>query len=135
MLLCGPADRCTERPVELGRQPDRRHAGSRRVRADNQVEPRRQGSKAGTNEMPQLASYRHLVGLVRSGALKESIIDRAVRRVLRAKFALKLFDEPYVDATEAERKTFDHGRGSFTQGWSGTFDQLAEYLAGTANQV
>lgn len=40
-----------------------------------------------------------------------------------------------LDATEAERKTFDHGRGSFTQGWSGTFDQLAEYLAGTANQV
>ena len=54
-------------------------------------------------DMPQLASYRHLVGLVRSGALKESIIDRAVRRVLRAKFALKLFDEPYVDAAEAER--------------------------------
>jgi beta-glucosidase len=53
--------------------------------------------------MPQLASYRHLVGLVRSGACKESIIDRAVRRVLRAKFALKLFDEPYVDASEAER--------------------------------
>ena len=54
-------------------------------------------------DMPQLASYRHLVGLVRSGALKESIIDRAVRRILRAKFALRLFDEPYVDAAEAER--------------------------------
>jgi uncharacterized protein YndB with AHSA1/START domain len=40
-----------------------------------------------------------------------------------------------LDATEAERKTFDHGRRSFTQGWSGTFDQLAEYLAETANQV
>lgn len=54
-------------------------------------------------DMPQLASYRNLVALVRSGRMKEAIIDRAVRRVLRAKFALKLFDSPYVDASEAER--------------------------------
>jgi beta-glucosidase len=54
-------------------------------------------------DMPQLASYRNLVALVRSGRLKESIIDRAVRRVLRAKFALGLFDSPYVDASESER--------------------------------
>src|SRR5690606_21338272 len=54
-------------------------------------------------DMPQIASYRHLVSLVRSGGLDEAVIDRAVRRVLRAKFALKLFDEPYVDPAEAER--------------------------------
>ena len=54
-------------------------------------------------DMPQLASYRNLVSLVRSGRLSESVIDRAVRRVLRAKFALGLFDHPYTDPAEAER--------------------------------
>ena len=35
---------------------------------------------------------------------------------------------PY-NATEEERKTFDGARGGMTQGWTGTLDQLAEYLA------
>lgn len=54
-------------------------------------------------DMPRLESYRQLVTLVRSGKLRESVIDRGVRRVLRAKFALHLFDQPYVDPAEAER--------------------------------
>ena len=33
------------------------------------------------------------------------------------------------DATEEEVKTFDAGRPSMTQGWSGTFEQLEAYLA------
>lgn len=33
------------------------------------------------------------------------------------------------EATEAERKVFDGGRDSMRQGWTGTFEQLAEYLA------
>jgi len=33
------------------------------------------------------------------------------------------------EATEAERKTFDEGRASMNQGWTGTFEQLAAYLA------
>jgi uncharacterized protein YndB with AHSA1/START domain len=32
------------------------------------------------------------------------------------------------DATEVERKTFDEGRDSMKQGWSGTMDQFADYL-------
>jgi uncharacterized protein YndB with AHSA1/START domain len=32
-------------------------------------------------------------------------------------------------ATEIERKTFDEGQPSMRQGWTGTFDQLVEYLA------
>ena len=32
-------------------------------------------------------------------------------------------------ATEDERKTFEAGQDSMTQGWSGTMDQLASYLA------
>jgi uncharacterized protein YndB with AHSA1/START domain len=33
------------------------------------------------------------------------------------------------EATEEEIKTFEAGRDSMRQGWSGTFDQLAVYLA------
>jgi uncharacterized protein YndB with AHSA1/START domain len=32
-------------------------------------------------------------------------------------------------ATELERKTFEDGRDSMTQGWTGTFDQFDDYLA------
>ncbi len=39
----------------------------------------------------------HLVTMVRSGELKESVVDEAVRRVLRVKFALGLFEHPYVE--------------------------------------
>ncbi len=34
-----------------------------------------------------------------------------------------------LDATAAEQKTFDTGHESMTMGWTGTFDQLADYLA------
>ena len=36
-----------------------------------------------------------------------------------------------LNATEEERKTFEGGRAGMTQGWTGTLDQLAEYLAKT----
>ena len=32
-------------------------------------------------------------------------------------------------ATDIERKTFAEGRESMQQGWTGTLDQFAEYLA------
>jgi beta-glucosidase len=41
--------------------------------------------------------HAHLVDLVKSGKLTEAQIDEAVRRVLRVKFALGLFDKPYTD--------------------------------------
>ena len=34
-----------------------------------------------------------------------------------------------LNATEVERKTFDSAHGGMQQGWSGTFEQLAAYLA------
>jgi beta-glucosidase len=40
----------------------------------------------------------HLAALVKSGAVPESVIDESVRRVLRVKFALGLFDRPYTEA-------------------------------------
>jgi uncharacterized protein YndB with AHSA1/START domain len=32
------------------------------------------------------------------------------------------------NATEAERKTFEEGRDGMKQGWTGTFEQFADYL-------
>jgi len=37
-----------------------------------------------------------------------------------------------IEATELERKTFTEGRQSMQQGWTGTFEQLADYLASPA---
>ena len=34
-----------------------------------------------------------------------------------------------LNATDQERQAFDGARDSMTQGWTGTFEQLAEYLA------
>jgi uncharacterized protein YndB with AHSA1/START domain len=36
-----------------------------------------------------------------------------------------------TNATPEEQKTFDDGRASMQQGWSGTLDELAAYLAST----
>lgn len=36
-----------------------------------------------------------------------------------------------IDPTPEEQKTFDDGHASMQQGWSGTLDQLAAYLATT----
>ncbi len=40
---------------------------------------------------------RHLADLVRNSVIPEARLDESVRRVLRAKFMLGLFDNPYVD--------------------------------------
>ncbi len=39
---------------------------------------------------------KYLAPLVRSGAVPSAVVDEAVRRVLRVKFALGLFDHPYT---------------------------------------
>ena len=48
-------------------------------------------------DMSSFAYRTHLGQLVRDHQLDESVIDRAVRRILRVKFALGLFDDPYSD--------------------------------------
>ncbi|MCL6442340.1 MAG: glycoside hydrolase family 3 C-terminal domain-containing protein [Alicyclobacillus sp.] len=42
-------------------------------------------------------AFLHLENAVRSGRLQETWIDQAVRRVLRVKFLLGLFDNPFTD--------------------------------------
>jgi beta-glucosidase len=60
--------------------------------------------RAGVNiELPEPDCYRHLVELVREGALRESDLDELVAPMLHAKFRLGLFDDPYADPDEAER--------------------------------
>ena len=48
---------------------------------------------------------RHLAELVRSGAVPESAVDQAARRMLRVKFALGLFDHPYVPEPHGSEAT------------------------------
>lgn len=62
---------------------------------------------AGVDMDMQGAAYmKHLVELVESGAVKESILNEAVRRILRIKFELGLFDDPYrYSDVEREKAT------------------------------
>jgi beta-glucosidase len=54
-------------------------------------------------ELPDPYGFPELVGLVTRGHIAESVIDRSVARVLRAKFLANLFEQPYVDPDRAER--------------------------------
>ncbi len=48
-------------------------------------------------EMVSGAYVEHLAELVKEGKVEESLIDESVRNVLRVKFRLGLFENPYVD--------------------------------------
>jgi beta-glucosidase-like glycosyl hydrolase len=54
-------------------------------------------------ELPDPYGFSELAGLVKSGRLAESAIDRSVARVLRTKFLAGLFETPFVDPDRAER--------------------------------
>src|SRR5438477_1949383 len=57
-------------------------------------------------ELPALNYYATLRDGVAEGRIDVALVDRAVRRVLKMKFALALFENPYVDA-EAAPAAFD----------------------------
>jgi len=66
----------------------------------------RQALEAGVDyDLSDGAVYRTLLDQVKQGAVPEWQIDRAVSRVLAAKFRLGLFDQPYVDPDYADRVT------------------------------
>jgi beta-glucosidase len=46
--------------------------------------------------------HDHLAQLVQTGQVPETAVDEAVRNVLRVKFALGLFEHPYVDETKED---------------------------------
>ena len=55
-------------------------------------------------ELPRTEFYGEpLLRAVREGLVSEEVLDEAVRRVLRAKFLIGLFDSPFADPDEAER--------------------------------
>lgn len=48
-------------------------------------------------EMVSYAFFKNLPEQIKSGKVKEEVIDEAVKNILRVKFRLGLFDNPYVD--------------------------------------
>ena len=54
-------------------------------------------------EMVSRTYGKYAPALIRQGKLSQRIIDNAVRRILRIKFRLGLFDKPYADETREQR--------------------------------
>jgi beta-glucosidase len=76
-----------------------------RVAADK-ADAARQALDAGIDiELPDPDGFPELVALVRSGRVAEADVDRAVRRILEAKFLSGLFEQPFVNVDDAERIT------------------------------
>jgi beta-glucosidase len=59
--------------------------------------------EAGCDQFGGEACPELVVALVRGGQVPEARIDESVRRLLRDKFRLGLFDQPYVDPAAAEQ--------------------------------
>jgi beta-glucosidase len=85
---------------ELGYRPDT-HG---HFVAKDKKESARLAVEAGVNiELPDPDCYKYLVELVKMGGLKESQLDEMVAPMLYWKFAMGLFDDPYVDPEFAEQ--------------------------------
>ncbi|TXN35100.1 beta-glucosidase BglX [Flagellimonas hymeniacidonis] len=63
------------------------------------------GAKAGSDmDMESYAYVKHLVENVKEGKVDETLVDDAVRRILKVKFELGLFDDPYKYCNEEREK-------------------------------
>jgi len=71
--------------------------------AGSETEAARRGLEAGVDlELPALAYYGEpLRQAIEAGRVGQERVDRSVARVLRTKFELGLFEQPYVDADAA----------------------------------
>ncbi len=56
---------------------------------------------AGVDQFGGETCPQHVLDLVKEGAVSEVRIDQSIRRLLRQKFQLGLFDDPFVDETKA----------------------------------
>ncbi|MDX2283458.1 MAG: beta-glucosidase BglX [Bacteroidia bacterium] len=65
------------------------------IAADNREAARLAVTAGSDMDMESVCYLENLAGLVRSGVVEERLIDDAVRRILRLKFRLGLFDDPY----------------------------------------
>lgn len=62
-------------------------------------------AKAGSDmDMESYGYVQHLSALVREGRVSEETVNEAVRRILRVKFMLGLFDDPYKYCDETREK-------------------------------
>lgn len=52
-------------------------------------------------ELPEGICYDHLIKMVKSKEIPETLINKAVGRILKAKFMMGLFENPYVDPENA----------------------------------
>jgi beta-glucosidase len=63
----------------------------------------RKAIEAGTDIFSNDATPEFVVNLVRKGEVPESRVDESARRILRVRFALGIFENPYADPDVAER--------------------------------
>ena len=56
--------------------------------------------EAGVDQFGGESCPEHVIELVKTGKLSEARVDESVRRLLRLKFQLGLFDDPFVDETQ-----------------------------------
>ena len=74
--------------------------------AANEADATRQALEAGVDvELPDPAMYKTLVDQVKAGKISEHVLDTSVSRILRQKFQLGLFENPYVDPEQAAQLT------------------------------
>lgn len=72
--------------------------------AENQAAAAKRALETGVDmELPHNQCNSTLLQQIKDGVVAEATLDKAVARVLKAKFLLGLFENPYVDPTEAER--------------------------------
>lgn len=63
----------------------------------------RKAIEAGTDLIGSDATPEYLIELVKEGGLSEARLDESVRRILRVRFALGIFENPYASPDEAAR--------------------------------
>jgi beta-glucosidase len=88
-------------------QAVRQLAGRHRVARDDADAARQALAATVDVELPDPEAYPTLVAQVQQGTVPEALINDAVRRLLRDKFDLGLFENPFVDPDRA-----DHVSGS-----------------------
>lgn len=79
--------------------------------AGNEAEAAKRALEAGVDmELPHIQCNNTLLQLIKDGRVSVATLDRAVARILHAKFLLGIFEHPYVDPDEAERvsETAEH---------------------------
>ena len=78
--------------INHGYAKDKKHAAELAVNAGSDM------------DMESYAYVNELVGLINEGKVKESTIDDAARRILKVKFELGLFEDPYKYCDEKREK-------------------------------